>query len=345
MPQDLTEPGDVFLVERGWTFIDLRASLALFFLLKLPMLAISIALPASTGFYFATMGVGAALGRLFGLFWLTLAPASSATPDVFALLGAAAVAGAVTQSVSTIVIMLELSGRMPLLVPLILATLLAVAVSRFATRRTGIYERMAINLGLSFVPDLQPAMAGLTVEQLLQPLARCLVLRPEESLARLSELAAQGSHTVFPVADDHNVFLGFLSIIDLRIHLRKLKQFCNRLPPRRDDDEEATGAICRAAARHFGQLHISKGFLELSPATPLPTAHVLFMRAGEDMMPVTVAGVLVGIVTRDDFAAFLHGHNVSHHGEEEAEEQPDIEQEWTDRQIRLGHGKEDGVFV
>ena len=339
--RDLTAPGDVFLVERGWTFIDVRASLALFFLLKLPLLAVSIALPASTGFYFATMGCGAALGRLWGILWLMMLPEAGVTPDIFALIGAAAVGAAVTQSVSTIVIVLELSGRMPLLVPLIVAVLPAVGVARLGTRRTGIYERMALNLGLSFVPDLQPDAAALTVAPLIQPLARCLRLGPEESLPRLAELAARPAHAVFPVVGPDALFLGFLSIVDLNIYLRRLKRLCNVLPPpvARDEDAEAVD-VCRAVGRRLGQLHISKGFIELSPSTPLPVAHMLFMRVGEDMMPVTADGRLLGIVTREDFAAFLHGHNVRH----EEEQQPDIEQEWIDRQIHLGHGDK-GIFM
>jgi hypothetical protein len=128
-----------------------------------------------------------------------------------------------------------------------------------------------------------------------------------------------------------------LSIVDLNLYLRRLRRLCNALPP---PDADA-GEVCRAVGRRFGQLPIGKGFVELSPVTPLPVAHMLFMRVGEDMMPVTEEGRLLGIVTRANFAAFLHGHAI-----EEDEEEEDIEQEWIDRQIHLGHGGGgQGLFV
>lgn len=342
--KDLVTPGDALLIERGWTFIDLRVSLAIFFLVKMPMLAISIAVPASTGFYFATMGCGAALGRMFGLFWSAINPASRVPSDIFALIGASAVSSSVTQSVSTIVIMLELSGRMQLLVPLIIATLTAVSISRRCTQRTGIYERMALNLNLSFVPDLHPSMASMTVEHACTPLQACLVLREDERLARLVELSegdAEGRN-VFPVVGnrDNLFFQGFLSVVDLRIFLRKLKRTCNKLPTVAERECDVA-AIYQVLCSCFGQLPISKGFIELSPTTPLPIAHMLFMRVGEDMMPVTTDGKLVSIVYRSDFAAFLHGNQVSlDHNRE-----PGVEKEWEESQISLGRQNVAKTFV
>ncbi len=343
--KDLTTPGDELLVERGWNFVDIRVSLCIFFLVKLSMLAITIALPASTGMYFATMACGAALGRLFGLLWTSINPGSSVGPDIFALIGASSVASSVTQSVSTIVIMLELCGRMQLLTPLIVATLIAVSISRLCTGRIGIYEQMALDLNLSFVPDLHVSLASMTAEQICNPLQNCLVLLEKESLKHLVELVEQHDTTlnVFPVVNNRRnmMFLGFLSIIDLRVFLRRVKSVCNNLPSFAETADQLE--IYQSLCRQFCGVHISKGFIELSPQTPLPIVHMLFMRAGEDMLPITSEGKLLGLVYRSNFAAFLHGHKPTATDVNEDGEM-DIEKEWVDRQVKLGHRAQPGIY-
>jgi len=94
---------------------------------------------APGGLFTPSLTVGALLGALLGHVWSWFAP--GVLPGLFALLGAAAVLAATTQGpISTVVLMMELTGRdRSFIVPLLLAVATATLVARTIESRS-IYD-------------------------------------------------------------------------------------------------------------------------------------------------------------------------------------------------------------
>lgn len=265
---ELTTPDTTKLIASGWTFIDIRIVLAFFFVVKLFMLSISITMPASTGFYVALLACGSALGRLFGILWQSVSPQTDVSPDIFALLGAAAIAASVTHSVSTVVIVLELCGRMDLLVPLLTSTLLSVWVSRVLTQCTPIYERMALNRKLLFIPDLDVNLSNACVRDV-----PCTRLYNQYVVTRTIELKAlrllcetESSISEFPVVTSSAdmVFLGFVPKFELQRYLSKIQRICNTLPLLQE--HSSRNQMMRVLQHHKAPgLYFTSALIELSP--------------------------------------------------------------------------------
>lgn len=107
-----------------WLFLAL-------FALKPLVTAMCLSSGATGGLFTPTLSTGAMLGAMAGILWSHLWPASPV--GAFALVGAAATAGASMQAPLTgIVLLLELTGGgLPLAVPIMAATLIATAVVRW----------------------------------------------------------------------------------------------------------------------------------------------------------------------------------------------------------------------
>lgn len=100
---------------------------------------------------------GAAMGRLFGEI-LKQALSSNASyyivPGGWAVVGAASLVGSVTQAISTAVIILEITGQIIYLLPIVLSVLVAVGISKKISSLS-IYDAISKERGLPYLPDLQ----------------------------------------------------------------------------------------------------------------------------------------------------------------------------------------------
>ena len=115
------------------------ALLLILFALKPLATAMCVRSGAPGGLFTPSLTVGALLGGALGHLWLYFWP--GAPPGMFALLGAAAVLAATTQGpISTVVLMMELTGRdRSFIVPLLLAVGTATLIARTIERRS-IYD-------------------------------------------------------------------------------------------------------------------------------------------------------------------------------------------------------------
>ena len=129
-------------------------NLLLFLVFKIVFTAISITLPIPAGVFGPVFIIGGALGRFTGETFGMIFPALAAkhTAGAFAVVGAAAVSGAVTRTVSTAVIVFELTTQLSHMLPVLVAVLLAYAVANLMS--PSIYEVMMILNGLPYMPHL-----------------------------------------------------------------------------------------------------------------------------------------------------------------------------------------------
>jgi H+/Cl- antiporter ClcA len=114
-------------------------SLLILLMLKPAATALCIRSGAPGGLFTPSLAMGALLGGVLGHAWSLLWP--GVPPGLFAVLGAAAVLAATTQGpISTVVLMMELTGRdRSFIVPLLLAVAMATLVARTMDSRS-IYD-------------------------------------------------------------------------------------------------------------------------------------------------------------------------------------------------------------
>eukprot|EP01052_Picozoa_sp_SAG31_P009613 SAG31_NODE_509_length_14732_cov_13.043600_1_plen_725_part_00 len=129
-------------------------NLLVFLLYKFVFTALAISLPIPAGVFGPVFILGAALGRFMGETLGMLFPvlASTHVAGGFAVVGAAALAGAVTRTVSTAVIVFELTTQLSHMLPVLVAVLLANAVA--ALLSPSIYEVMMDLNKLPYMPHL-----------------------------------------------------------------------------------------------------------------------------------------------------------------------------------------------
>jgi len=104
-------------------------SLLFLTILKLMLTGIAIVLPIPCGVFTPLFVAGASFGRCFGevshLLFLGAIPAG------YAVVGAAALSAAATRTISTVVILFELTGQLSYLVPVMVSTVFAIGVGNF----------------------------------------------------------------------------------------------------------------------------------------------------------------------------------------------------------------------
>ena len=89
---------------------------------------------------------------------------NSLGPSGMAIIGGACFVGAITQTFSAAVIMIELIDNIQLIVPLLIATVITICLSRFFT--VCVYDKIAIDKKLPYMPDIQYT-SGQTAEAIM----------------------------------------------------------------------------------------------------------------------------------------------------------------------------------
>ncbi|XP_047672863.1 chloride channel protein 1a [Tachysurus fulvidraco] len=134
--------------------------LLLFFVMKLWMSAVSTTMPIPSGAFMPVFVLGAAFGRLVGEIMATLFPHGilfdgilyRIIPGGYAVIGAAAMTGAVTHTVSTAVICFELTGQISHILPMMVAVILANMVAQGL--QPSLYDSIIQVKKLPYLPEL-----------------------------------------------------------------------------------------------------------------------------------------------------------------------------------------------
>ncbi|XP_074593030.1 chloride channel protein 2 isoform X2 [Brevipalpus obovatus] len=122
--------------------------------------ALASTIPVPSGVFIPVFVIGAAFGRLVGEVMALLYPNGIGfagrhlpiVPGGYAVVGAAAFSGAVTHTISTTVIVFELTGQMSHIVPVIMAVLIANAVAQ--SLRPSIYDSIIEIKKLPYLPAI-----------------------------------------------------------------------------------------------------------------------------------------------------------------------------------------------
>lgn len=160
--QGIAEEFDYIGNSQAWQHPQLNVfiTLVIFIVMKFWMSALATTIPVPSGAFMPVFVIGAAFGRLVGesmAAWFPDGIHSDGTvyaivPGGYAVVGAAALSGAVTHTVSTAVIVFELTGQISHILPVMIAVILANAVAQ--SLQPSLYDSIIRIKKLPYLPEL-----------------------------------------------------------------------------------------------------------------------------------------------------------------------------------------------
>ncbi|KAM8990022.1 chloride channel protein ClC-Ka isoform 1-T1 [Ara ararauna] len=271
-------------------------TLAFFLMMKFWMLILATTLPLPAGYFMPIFVYGAAIGRLLGETVALLFPQGIHSegalhliiPGGYALAGAAAFSGAVTHSISTALLVCEVTGHLSHVLPVTVAVLVANAITQ--KHQPSFYEGTIIVKKLPYLPRIRSrhmASYQVVVEEFMERQVVALAKGSgfEEVLAAL-DASADAEYPVLESAGSPTL-VGTVSRAQLVTFLQSRKH------PQAPQGEKlpTAGTLGESCA-------IEPVMFQLLPWTSLHQAHHLFELLKLQRIFVTRFGELVGAVSR-----------------------------------------------
>ncbi|XP_029560468.1 chloride channel protein 2 isoform X1 [Salmo trutta] len=160
--QGVAEEFDYISHSHAWKHpqVNVFITLILFIVMKFWMSAVATTMPVPCGAFMPVFLIGAAFGRLVGETMAVMFPDGihadgsvyPIVPGGYAVVGAAALSGAVTHTVSTAVIVFELTGQISHILPVMIAVILANAVAQ--SLQPSLYDSIIRIKKLPYLPEL-----------------------------------------------------------------------------------------------------------------------------------------------------------------------------------------------
>lgn len=181
---------------------------------KIVATSLTIAIGGSGGVFAPSLFMGAMLGSAFGQTFHSLLPGWVTAPGAYGLVGMGAVfAAAARAPITAVIIIFELTGDYAIILPLMLAVVVATGLSMLVTNDT-IYTLKLRRRGVDL--DARPTsgpMQLVTVKEAMRPVPGSVP--PEMPLASLAETLARGEERALPVVDEAGRLVGVVSADDL----------------------------------------------------------------------------------------------------------------------------------
>ncbi|KAK5883331.1 hypothetical protein CesoFtcFv8_019669 [Champsocephalus esox] len=198
--------------------------LLLFLFMKFWMSAVATAMPIPSGAFMPVFILGAAFGRLVGEIMATLFPHGIVfdgilyriIPGGYAVIGAAALTGAVTHTVSTAVICFELTGQISHILPMMVAVILANMVAQGL--QPSLYDSIIQVKKLPYLPELgfgHMSQYNIFVEDIM--VRRMKFISSQSSYREVKHLLDSSSINSIPLVDskDSMILLGSIDRLEL----------------------------------------------------------------------------------------------------------------------------------
>ncbi|MER6629900.1 chloride channel protein [Streptomyces sp. NPDC000987] len=177
---------------------------------KILATSLTIGIGGSGGVFAPSLFIGAMLGSAYGIGVHHLLPASAGAVGAYALVGMGAVfAGAARAPITAVVILFELTGEYSIILPLMLAIVLATAVSRLLTGDT-IYTLKLRRRGIDLEGPAPGARIGTQhVGTVMEPLPSSLPV--STALADAADMLSLSGHGALPVVDHTGDYVGVIT--------------------------------------------------------------------------------------------------------------------------------------
>uniref|UniRef100_A0A8D0CYU7 Chloride voltage-gated channel 1 n=1 Tax=Sander lucioperca TaxID=283035 RepID=A0A8D0CYU7_SANLU len=199
--------------------------LLLFCIMKFWMSAVSTTMPIPSGAFMPVFILGAAFGRLIGEIMATLFPNGilfdgivyRILPGGYAVIGAAAMTGAVTHTVSTAVICFELTGQISHILPMMVAVILANMVAQGL--QPSLYDSIIQVKKLPYLPELYiciPSKYNIFVEDIM--VRKVKFLSSQSTYRELNHLLETTTLKTIPLVDSKEsmILLGSIERTELQ---------------------------------------------------------------------------------------------------------------------------------
>ncbi|KAM7421032.1 hypothetical protein PAMA_015291 [Pampus argenteus] len=199
--------------------------LLLFVVMKFWMSAVSTTMPIPSGAFMPVFILGAAFGRLVGEIMATLFPNGilfdgivyRILPGGYAVIGAAAMTGAVTHTVSTAVICFELTGQISHILPMMVAVILANMVAQGL--QPSLYDSIIQVKKLPYLPELalgHISKYNIFVEDIM--VRRVKFLSSQSTFRELNHLLETTTLKTIPLVDSKEsmILLGSIERTELQ---------------------------------------------------------------------------------------------------------------------------------
>ncbi|MFB7632867.1 chloride channel protein [Streptomyces sp. NPDC056149] len=177
---------------------------------KILATSLTIGIGGSGGVFAPSLFIGAMLGAAYGAIAGHLIPSTAGNVGAYALVGmGAAFAGASRAPITAVVILFELTGQYTIILPLMLAIVLAAATGRLLSHDT-IYTLKLRRRGIDLHTPAPPGHLGTKwVDTVMEAAPQPLPVDTE--LRAASEELTRSHHGVLPVVDAHGHCLGTLT--------------------------------------------------------------------------------------------------------------------------------------
>jgi H+/Cl- antiporter ClcA len=218
--------------------------------------------------------ISGAFGSLFGSAVEHIAPGSNISPGAFALVAMAATFGAsVGATFAAIVFLFELTRDYQIILPLMLASVVAEAVAGSLLRDSLMTEKLT-RRGLRVESDYAvDVLAGETVGSVMTPDVHAL--SPDATVGEARRRIQHDGHGAYPIVDDDGRCLAIIAREDVL-----------QLEPGADTDPAIE--------------HASTDVVTVTPDQSLVAALRVLLEEGIGHLPVVEDGHLVGMCTRTD---------------------------------------------
>lgn len=179
--------------------------------LKILFTSYTIAMGGTGGVFAPSLFIGATIGTAFGTL---IDPLTSSNPAVFGVIGmGAAFAGAARAPMAAVLIIIEMTGQYPLILPLMLAIVVATGVSRFLTRKT-IYTEKLIRRGDHLDDPVDNTLLGRNeARALMGPVPATITTT--NTITEASQIMRSSESSVLPVIDEDGKFAGTISSLEI----------------------------------------------------------------------------------------------------------------------------------
>jgi chloride channel 2 len=284
------------------------AHLFLFIIIKFILSSISIIQPISSGVFMPVFACGAGVGRLVGE--IASLYSIGVTPGGFSVVGAAALASGTTRTLSTSVIMFELTGQLSYMVPIMIATVTATAVGNLFNM--SIYDEILTLRGLPYLTQIRDTtnVVNKSVRDLMkQRQLRVLRVNSNDHIQDIKQgtvihlynnIVLTSGHDSYPIVEDDMVLVGAAMRTHLNIiigeyeykkeHGTPSQQVAFYSGEKKEDDTTEDVLVVPIDPAPF-QIHVM---------TPLTKAHFLFSMLGLSHAWVMSEGKLLGVLTKKD---------------------------------------------
>uniref|UniRef100_A0A8C6KDJ7 Chloride voltage-gated channel 1 n=1 Tax=Nothobranchius furzeri TaxID=105023 RepID=A0A8C6KDJ7_NOTFU len=321
--------------------------LLLFFVMKFWMSAVSTTMPIPSGAFMPVFILGAAFGRLVGEIMATLFPNGilfdgivyRILPGGYAVIGAAAMTGAVTHTVSTAVICFELTGQISHILPMMVAVILANMVAQGL--QPSLYDSIIQVKKLPYLPELalgHISKYNIFVEDIM--VRKVKFLSSQSTYRELNHLLETTTLKTIPLVDSKEcmILLGSIERTELQAVLdwwlspeRRVFERGQCSPDQgskvswesfafvdeeEDDVPDKVGGLLFIKTWEeaeldkpvdMEQIRIDPSPFQLVERTSLHKTHTLFSLLGLSHAYVTSIGKLVGVVALKELQKAIEG--------------------------------------